>query len=292
MQRVRKKQPRPRAGSARHHRRARARRAARRWCSRCGPIPSTWRNGGARTASPPRPARFDMRAGGVWRFVMHGPDGRDYENRITFDEIVKPERLRLSPRRRRRRRAGAVPHHRHLRGPGRQPDPPHLARGVPVGRRARSRDQGIRRRQGRGADAVAPRRLRGDADRRSETETSTRGRTEMQMSSQKDHALPVVRHRRPRRRRTTTFPSSRIPRSARSAATARRGRKFTARRPGSVMTVEFEIEGPEIRRAQRRPAVQVQRGDLVPDPLRDPGRGRLLLEQALRGRLTKDHAAG
>ena len=36
---------------------------------------------------------FDMRAGGVWRFVMHGPDGRDYQNRITFDEIVKPERL-------------------------------------------------------------------------------------------------------------------------------------------------------------------------------------------------------
>jgi uncharacterized protein YndB with AHSA1/START domain len=36
---------------------------------------------------------FDMRPGGVWRFVMHGPDGRDYENRITFDEIVKPERI-------------------------------------------------------------------------------------------------------------------------------------------------------------------------------------------------------
>ena len=36
---------------------------------------------------------FDMRPGGVWRFVMHGPDGRDYENRITYDEIVKPERL-------------------------------------------------------------------------------------------------------------------------------------------------------------------------------------------------------
>ena len=31
--------------------------------------------------------------GGVWRFIMHGPDGRDYDNRITFDEIVKPERL-------------------------------------------------------------------------------------------------------------------------------------------------------------------------------------------------------
>jgi uncharacterized protein YndB with AHSA1/START domain len=38
---------------------------------------------------------FDMRPGGVWRFVMHGPDGRDYENRITFDEIVKPERIRF-----------------------------------------------------------------------------------------------------------------------------------------------------------------------------------------------------
>ena len=36
---------------------------------------------------------FDMRPGGVWRFVMHGPDGRDYENRITFDAIVKPEWL-------------------------------------------------------------------------------------------------------------------------------------------------------------------------------------------------------
>ena len=36
---------------------------------------------------------FDMRPGGVWRFVMHGPDGRDYQNLITYDEIVKPEKL-------------------------------------------------------------------------------------------------------------------------------------------------------------------------------------------------------
>ncbi|HKR19123.1 MAG TPA: SRPBCC family protein, partial [Stellaceae bacterium] len=36
---------------------------------------------------------FEFRPGGVWRFVMHGPDGRDYQNRITFDEIVPPERL-------------------------------------------------------------------------------------------------------------------------------------------------------------------------------------------------------
>ena len=31
--------------------------------------------------------------GGVWRFTMHGPDGRDYKNKIIFTEVVKPERL-------------------------------------------------------------------------------------------------------------------------------------------------------------------------------------------------------
>lgn len=36
---------------------------------------------------------MDVRPGGVWRFIMHGPDGRDYQNRIDFEEIVKPERL-------------------------------------------------------------------------------------------------------------------------------------------------------------------------------------------------------
>ena len=36
---------------------------------------------------------FEFRPGGVWRFVTHGPDGRDYQNRITFEEIVAPERI-------------------------------------------------------------------------------------------------------------------------------------------------------------------------------------------------------
>jgi uncharacterized protein YndB with AHSA1/START domain len=36
---------------------------------------------------------FDFQTGGAWRFVMHGPDGRDYENRVTYDEIVPPERI-------------------------------------------------------------------------------------------------------------------------------------------------------------------------------------------------------
>lgn len=36
---------------------------------------------------------FDFRPGGIWRFVMHGPDGRDYQNRITYEEIAPPERI-------------------------------------------------------------------------------------------------------------------------------------------------------------------------------------------------------
>jgi uncharacterized protein YndB with AHSA1/START domain len=36
---------------------------------------------------------MDVRPGGVWRFVMHGPDGTDYENLITYREVVSPERL-------------------------------------------------------------------------------------------------------------------------------------------------------------------------------------------------------
>jgi len=36
---------------------------------------------------------FDFRPGGEWRFVMHGPDGRDYQNRVTYDEIVPPKRI-------------------------------------------------------------------------------------------------------------------------------------------------------------------------------------------------------
>lgn len=34
-----------------------------------------------------------MKPGGAWRFVMHGPDGRDYDNVITFLEIDPPSRL-------------------------------------------------------------------------------------------------------------------------------------------------------------------------------------------------------
>ncbi|WP_261304259.1 SRPBCC family protein [Paenibacillus andongensis] len=36
---------------------------------------------------------IDVRTGGVWRYVMHGPDGVDYDNKIVYHEIVSPERL-------------------------------------------------------------------------------------------------------------------------------------------------------------------------------------------------------
>jgi uncharacterized protein YndB with AHSA1/START domain len=36
---------------------------------------------------------FNFAVGGVWRFVMHGPDGKDYNNRIIFTEITPIERF-------------------------------------------------------------------------------------------------------------------------------------------------------------------------------------------------------
>lgn len=38
---------------------------------------------------------FEFRVGGEWEFVMHGPDGTDYQEWITWREIVAPERIAL-----------------------------------------------------------------------------------------------------------------------------------------------------------------------------------------------------
>jgi len=40
-----------------------------------------------------RTSEIDIRPGGIWRFIMKGPDGVEYPNKISFREIVKPERL-------------------------------------------------------------------------------------------------------------------------------------------------------------------------------------------------------
>jgi uncharacterized protein YndB with AHSA1/START domain len=36
---------------------------------------------------------MDVRPGGAWRHVMHGPDGTDYPNDSVFTMVVKPERI-------------------------------------------------------------------------------------------------------------------------------------------------------------------------------------------------------
>ena len=36
---------------------------------------------------------MDVRPGGHWRFIMHGPDGQDYQNHNVYVEVVRPERI-------------------------------------------------------------------------------------------------------------------------------------------------------------------------------------------------------
>jgi uncharacterized protein YndB with AHSA1/START domain len=36
---------------------------------------------------------MDFKVGGTWRFVMHGPDGKDWPNWVRYEEISAPERL-------------------------------------------------------------------------------------------------------------------------------------------------------------------------------------------------------
>jgi uncharacterized protein YndB with AHSA1/START domain len=36
---------------------------------------------------------MNVKPGGEWRLTMHGPDGTDYPNVITYTEVVKPEKL-------------------------------------------------------------------------------------------------------------------------------------------------------------------------------------------------------
>lgn len=38
---------------------------------------------------------FEFRPGGEWTFVMHGPDGTDYREWISWTEITPPERISL-----------------------------------------------------------------------------------------------------------------------------------------------------------------------------------------------------
>jgi uncharacterized protein YndB with AHSA1/START domain len=36
---------------------------------------------------------MEVKPGGNWEFIMHGPDGTDYKNKSVFEEIIKQERI-------------------------------------------------------------------------------------------------------------------------------------------------------------------------------------------------------
>jgi uncharacterized protein YndB with AHSA1/START domain len=38
---------------------------------------------------------FNCHPGGVWRYVMHSPDGRDFKNEMVFVELTRPQRIIL-----------------------------------------------------------------------------------------------------------------------------------------------------------------------------------------------------
>ena len=63
------------------------------WCSRPSPIPSTWRNGGGRTASPPRRIAFEFRPAASGASSCTGRTAATIRTASPIDEIVPPERI-------------------------------------------------------------------------------------------------------------------------------------------------------------------------------------------------------
>src|ERR1044072_8692523 len=55
------------------------------------PVPRWWGPEGFPTPT----GAFEFRIGGEWDFVMQGPDGTDYQEWISWTEIVSPERIVL-----------------------------------------------------------------------------------------------------------------------------------------------------------------------------------------------------
>jgi uncharacterized protein YndB with AHSA1/START domain len=39
--------------------------------------------------------KMDVRTGGMWEFIMHGPDGTDYKIKHVYKEVIQPEKLVL-----------------------------------------------------------------------------------------------------------------------------------------------------------------------------------------------------
>ncbi len=40
--------------------------------------------------------KIEIKEGGEWDFIMHGPNGADYKNKIVFNRLVKPELITYS----------------------------------------------------------------------------------------------------------------------------------------------------------------------------------------------------
>lgn len=36
---------------------------------------------------------MDIKVNGEWKFIMHGPDGTDYNNKVRYTELLKPEHI-------------------------------------------------------------------------------------------------------------------------------------------------------------------------------------------------------
>lgn len=36
---------------------------------------------------------MEVNPNGIWRFIMHGPDGKDYPNKVRYIELKKPEQM-------------------------------------------------------------------------------------------------------------------------------------------------------------------------------------------------------
>lgn len=39
---------------------------------------------------------IDVNPGGLWRYVLRGPDGENYQNEIRYREVLEPQRLEFS----------------------------------------------------------------------------------------------------------------------------------------------------------------------------------------------------
>ena len=99
---------------------------------------------------------MDLRPGGEWIHVMHGPDGIDYPNHTVFIEVNRCLAADLyQPRRRRRRRPRELRGHHHIRRTGRLHSC-HHARAVCVRRREGKDHARARRLRRRASDVRSP----------------------------------------------------------------------------------------------------------------------------------------